>query len=585
MTLGPPGSSEESGRADLDRIRRQLRERGYLRGPLTGWMVGPSGARLSPLRVNAASSLRVGLLGGPLVGLPAAAAVAAANRPHIGSARDLILLGIYFSAAMGLTLAVLEFLTDTLLGWLARRGLTMVGRAERLAGRVGLLFGAAATLYLAALLRGGRAAAGGSGLPAWLIWGAAVVGALAIGHLIGRLTRLGSLVSLAAAGGGQALSGRASDRRGRLVAAGGVLLLLAAAALMVFLPVTRGAVPRPPARFDALPFPGRILLVGVDGLDSALLESARSDPALPHIARLSREGALYELSGGGPNIPPSVWTSIATGRPAAEHGVLGYQSDRLPGMRAPMQQTPGASPLMLSLRLLLPPLSPSPAAVSSGMRRSRAIWEVLADAGVPTAAVNWWATWPAGSGEGVGVSERAFARLAARARPDRDAAPEALQRELEGLFGADLKEARRRTGRTGADPESPAGPAALIDAWHALIFERLASGGVARVLLVYLPGLDIARTRSPAGEGRDDLLRGLDALLGRLSEAMSPSDLLLVVGDPGRSGDSAGVLLAYGGRVRRSPAGRRADRLDIAPTLLALAGLPPARDLPGRALL
>jgi hypothetical protein len=117
---------------------------------------------------------------------------------------------------------------------------------------------------------------------------------------------------------------------------------------------------------------------------------------------------------------------------------------------------------------------------------------------------------------------------------------------------------------------------------------------------VYLPGLDIA-TMQHVGEGSVGDLAGLDArldavrayyrltddLIGQAAEDVSASDVLVLVGDPGRmarrSGVAEGLLALRGGPVRAADLGTVTER-DVAPTVLHLAGLPRSRELEGRVL-
>ncbi|HET6374126.1 MAG TPA: hypothetical protein VFG76_12525, partial [Candidatus Polarisedimenticolia bacterium] len=144
--------SDEKG--SLDEVRARLRDLGYLRGPLsglTGWIVsgriGAGGASPFP-RISLAAGLRLAVIGGPILGGAAAALIALTNRPHFSSPGDLALLALYLSVVFGLVLWGLELLTDSILARLASRGLVLVGGFEKAAGRVGLLFSLATTLYL-----------------------------------------------------------------------------------------------------------------------------------------------------------------------------------------------------------------------------------------------------------------------------------------------------------------------------------------------------------------------------------------------------------------------------------------------------
>ncbi len=613
---------DPAGPPQLDSIRAQLKQLGYLRGPLagfSGWLLGAaapgSSASSGPsesgpssfLRISALSSLRVGLTGGPLLGLAAAAAVVLANLPHVSLPRDLVVPALYLAPVFGAALAALEFSADACLGWLARRGLVLIGEVERIAGRVGFLFSVATTLYLSYLLRGGRLAARGprqgDGLPDWLLWGTAVVGALAVGHAIGRLTRLGSLIfilrvfSLGVAGSG-------GHRRGRLQLAAGALVLLAAAATILAPGGRSGDSFIPASPFTPAPFPGRVIFIAVDGLAPSWYDRMKSSGGCPELALLEQQGSRYLLDARQDRVPPRFWTTVATGRPAAAHGILGFEALRVPGLSTPVQESPGDSGFGFSLKLLLPPLNPAPVPVAGGLRRARAVWEILSEGGVRSAAINWWASWPASSppsptaptsAGGIVVSERAFTRLMAGARPDRDVVPETLQAALEQAFSGDMRAARSAAAASGiTGDDALLERAALLDGFHALVARRLLEQEQARVLLLYLPGLDIVRSGEPgghAGLGPAASLGHLDALIGALVAEARPEDIVLVACHPGRALPSGrerpedGMLLIGGGRVRAGRPARRVQAVDLAPTLLALAGFPPARDLAGDGVL
>lgn len=607
---GPPPGNPAAGMT-LDAIRARLRERGYL-GGVAGWVASARAGGW--VRYSAASSLRAGAVGGPLLAVPAAAAIAMANRPHLDATKDLIVLGLYLAIVLGCVLAVLEFLTDMTLALVARSGLVLVGRAERLAGRAGLLFTAATTLYLAFLLRGSRAG-GSPALPgsavegplAWLAWGALLVTALGIGHVVGRVTRVGSLVALLASGAEGQTDAGPGARRGAVALAAGLLLLAAAGAVVFTGRAARVATTptgsRALAKLPARPTPGRIVVLGVDGLGADLLEEAAADAARhPSMARLQREAACYPLVREAGRIPPSVWTSIATGRPADEHGVLAFSAERIWGLSTPLQPAAERGDgFSLSPRLLWPPMHPRPGPVDATMRRAPALWEILEAGGVRSASINWWASWPAVEGGGIVVSDRALLRLLAEAKLDRDVWPPDLQRAIEATFEETRRSIASRVEgieRSG-DASAMARRAATGDAYHATVARRIDQGEESpRVMLLYLPGLDIVLAGPDEGvsEGVDWLLTHLDALVGEFMGSAAADDLLLLVGDPGRrvpgsdSRQVEGVFQVWSpgfpeeGRVLSGP-GPAHSLLDVAPTILALAGVPLALDLPGRPIL
>ncbi|MGH9868238.1 MAG: alkaline phosphatase family protein [Candidatus Polarisedimenticolia bacterium] len=576
-------------RPSLAEVRERLRDRGYLEGRLSLWVATGRGGAASLLRLALAASLRVGLLGGAILAVPAAAALALANRPHIHQVREVIWLWLFLAILLGASLAALELTAELMLAWLARRGLILLGRAERLAGRVGLLFAAAATLYLIFYVRGGRMSASapvtGSTLPGWLLWGAVMLGALGAAHVVGRLARLGSLATLFASAAGHLSPPRADGRWGRVAAFAFWGAALVMGGLLVFAPEAPDAPPAPAAPVvEPLPVPGRVILVGVDGLDASLMDQLVDRGELQMLRTLAGKSVRYDLRSEEPPVPPRRWTTVATGLPSDLHGVLGYQAGRVPGLSSPVQD-PASSLWPLSPRLLLPPRVAASAPVDARLRRASAVWEILTEHGVRAAAVNWWASWPATkSGGGVVVSDRTFPRLMADRAADRDAVPPELERDLNKSFPSDLEWAKQRLVASGLTQGGPAAAAALADAWHARVGVRLLADPGLRVLMLYLPSLDIARRSQPTS--LPGVLSSLDLLLGDLMEQLREDDLLLLAADPGRGGNPVGVLLVHGTRAVREAGPRAGARLlDLAPTLLALAGLPTADDLPGRPVL
>jgi len=579
-TPGPPH--------DLDAIRSQLRDRGYLRGPLApaaGWILGGRHAPSSFLRSNAVNSLKVAALGGPMMGLLAAILIALANRPHFSQTGRFTLLALFLSCWYAAALWLIGFVVDSLLGMLARRGLVLVGSLERLAARTGLVVGAGVTIYLALLLRQHRTGAGGG--RAWLAWVCAVAIALLIGQAISRFVRIGALAALIGAGVDlreQLSQGRMPGGRGVRWVAAGLLALLIAALLVALAPWPPWLMPGGDAAARTpRAMPGRIVLIGVDGLDALWFRQATRAGLMPHLARLESEAARYDVASPGPRVPPVVWTTIATGRPPEEHGIWGFQSERLPGIAVQVQRTTRA-PLGLSPSLLLPPLGARAAPISASLRRARAIWEILDEAGLSAVVVNWWATWPAASRHGVTISDRAFWRFHKGVPPSRDVAPPGLESALATQYASDCArlEQRRVAWMGPAVPEAE--DPLRLDGWHAESVSELMRASRRRLTMLYLPGLDIVRGRAgpTAARGAEQVASQVDLLVHELLAMLDPADILMVLGEPGRTPGDAGFLLISGDRVVAGQRARTLTHLDFMPTLLALCGLPPARDLAGR---
>jgi Type I phosphodiesterase / nucleotide pyrophosphatase len=174
--------------------------------------------------------------------------------------------------------------------------------------------------------------------------------------------------------------------------------------------ITAGALagPRPAAATAAAPgkavpvalpspLPPRVILLLMDGadLDDVVLPMAEAGE-LPHFSRLMEEGTWGPLATIEPTLSPVVWTTIATGKPPAEHGIRGFVFFRLPGIRRPIRQFPLHTGLNFRLFPLLERLPGMPTfrlPYTSDLRRVEALWTIAGRA-YPVGVYRWLATWP-----------------------------------------------------------------------------------------------------------------------------------------------------------------------------------------------
>lgn len=68
----------------------------------------------------------------------------------------------------------------------------------------------------------------------------------------------------------------------------------------------------------------RVLLIGLDGASWTILDPLLREGKLPNLDRLRQRGVTAELGTVEPLDSPPVWTTIATGRPPAVHGVTNF---------------------------------------------------------------------------------------------------------------------------------------------------------------------------------------------------------------------------------------------------------------------
>lgn len=358
----------------------------------------------------------------------------------------------------------------------------------------------------------------------------------------------------------------------------------------------------------------RLLLVGLDGADWAVLDPLIEAGRLPNLARLVREGVRAKLMTITPTLSPVVWTTIATGVDPEEHGILDFLIPATGGQ--------AAQP------------------VTSAHRKVAAVWDLLSEAGISVGVVGWWATWPAERVRGYMVSDRiAYQLFGIRPDPNDPSGktwPGELYGEIRSLvfpperIGWEeilpfLDGPRRRPEQFDAEEQE------LLREFRTLlasgrtyleISRALARSHPARFEAVYFEGTDtvghlFAPYRPPRLVGVsarryesfravvDRYYETVDGYLGRLLEGRGAGWTVLVVSDHGfatdetrpRSTDSRighgaaadwhrkfGILILSGANIVRGKRITDATVRDVAPTVLALFGIPVPASWRGRVL-
>jgi hypothetical protein len=160
---------------------------------------------------------------------------------------------------------------------------------------------------------------------------------------------------------------------------------------MLFVPAMteREDASRMPPMVVTSPTTIRVALIAVDGLTWEIVQS-RPDliGTLPY---------AYPLEAAEGDSAAERWASLGTGVSTADHGVRAIEGVRFRGGSHIIQQISRADVVLLDATPLLglarrEPLPPT-------VRRRDYVWEILASRGVSAAAVNWWTT--ADSQEGI----------------------------------------------------------------------------------------------------------------------------------------------------------------------------------------
>jgi Type I phosphodiesterase / nucleotide pyrophosphatase len=380
-----------------------------------------------------------------------------------------------------------------------------------------------------------------------------------------------------------------------------------------------------------------LIFIAADGLEWSVMEPLVNAGRLPAISGLMATGSYGYLDSMIPTYSPVVWTSIATGKPPAEHGIEHFVYDAGGGQGTRYY--------------------------TSGHRKTKAFWNILSDYGLTVDLLGWWMTYPAETIHGVMVAQtnttgvlddpkRALWKGSLLRGVEGQVTPPERQNEVMDI----LEETEASFDSLAAAIFGPAATAPMspftklmwdqsrwsfrADAVYTRVAERLlASKEPFDILSVYIGGPDVAghrfwryaypedfRNPPPPDEAAafghviDDYYIHLDRVVAALQRAAPAGTSVLIVSDHGMHtvnprGDFSvedtpenwnsghhldappGVFIASGpgfvdgtpGDSLAAPFARASLKAiggvyDVLPTLLALKGIPVGRDFAGRVL-
>lgn len=359
----------------------------------------------------------------------------------------------------------------------------------------------------------------------------------------------------------------------------------------------------------------RFILAGWDSADWKLINPLLDAGEMPGMAWLVEGGVSGNLATMEPQLSPMLWTSIATGKRAWQHGVHGFTE--------------------------VDPASGRVVPVSYASRRCKTVWEILGERGLRSHVIGWFATHGEPNPHGCIVSNMADSLQ--RAKPnDGPAVWPPLPKGT--CWPPDLAEAIAplRVSPYDLDPEEIlrlfvpkaheidqqkdprlwllAGHLAEAFSVHAQAVHAMENDPNWDFTAIYYRPLDEICHRfmpyhSPRMDGvpeRDfELYRDVvnstyrlyDLFLRRLMHFAGPDGALMVVSDHGFHSDHLrptftpnvpagitvwhrpqGIFAARGPGFRQDELVFGARLLDIAPTVLGYFGVPAGRDMDGRFL-
>ncbi|MDB6038106.1 MAG: type phosphodiesterase/nucleotide pyrophosphatase [Verrucomicrobiales bacterium] len=353
----------------------------------------------------------------------------------------------------------------------------------------------------------------------------------------------------------------------------------------------------------------KLLLIGWDAADWRLINPLLDEGKLPNLRRLVEGGTIGNIATIEPMLSPMLWTSIATGKRAHKHGVLGFSE--------------------------IDPISAAVRPVTTLSRKTRAIWNILTLKEKRCNVIGWWPSHPAEPINGVMVSnefQSAPPELDETWPLPRDSVyPERLRGPI-----ADLRLHPRELSHEHIGPFVPRwqeidrAQDQRIDVIGKILAECSSVHAVATAVMqlepwefmgIYYNAIDafchhfmpFHPPHCPGVPEKDfELYRNVvtaayryhDLMLGTLMELAGEETAILLVSDHGFHSDDArkrvlpeepaaiandhrrfGIFAMRGSGIKKDERIYGASILDVAPTILHYFGLPFGRDMDGKPLL
>ncbi len=359
-------------------------------------------------------------------------------------------------------------------------------------------------------------------------------------------------------------------------------------------------VKRAELRRDARSAPGRVAIFALDGADWELISELVNDGRLPNLKALAQGGSTASVQSIQPMVSPMLWTTVATGLTPDRHGVLDFVDHAL--------HTP----------------------TDAFSRRAPALWEIADSFGRSALVSDWWTAWPPSAHENT-IFDAPVELRANAIYPD-----DVQQRAASLVVPADTvgyAQIRRFLNISPAEFDKAVSSGAATDPIN--VFRRvLAKTWSDHRVAINLYNDARRNSREPllvmmSYEGTDavnhlfapfhppyredvsqegyrkfwpavaNYYSEVDRLLGEWMGALAPDTNVIVVSAHGfrwghnrpyaipngraMLGDhrSPGIFIAYGQRVAPARGNHTMSLFDVAPTALALLGLPKSVEMPG----
>ncbi len=353
----------------------------------------------------------------------------------------------------------------------------------------------------------------------------------------------------------------------------------------------------------------KVLLIGWDAADWKIINPLLDAGQMPALENIVNNGVIGNLATLEPPLSPILWTSIATGKRADKHGILGFTE--------PDPATGGIRP------------------VTSTSRKVKAIWNILMQHGLKCNVISWWPSHPAEPIDGAVISNF-YQKVKDKIDKPWAMAPGTVHpKNLEKIIAALRIHPQELTSAhifpfvpelAKVDQEKDKRVAAIIK----ILAENATVHSAATWLMenqewdftaIYFDGIDhfchgFMKFHPPQMKGVPDDLYNLykdvvssayrfhDMMLERLMKLAGDDTTVILISDHGFHSDYLrpkklpkepaapayehspyGIIAMKGENLRKDERIYGATLLDIAPTILSLYGLPVAENMDGYPLI
>jgi predicted AlkP superfamily phosphohydrolase/phosphomutase/tetratricopeptide (TPR) repeat protein len=353
----------------------------------------------------------------------------------------------------------------------------------------------------------------------------------------------------------------------------------------------------------------KVLLIGWDAADWKVINPLMDAGKMPALEKLVNNGIIGNLATLDPPLSPMLWTSIATGKRADKHGILGFIE--------PVPNVGGVRPVNVT------------------SRKTHAIWNILGSKGLKTNVVSWWPSHPAEPVNGVMVSN--FYKQATKAFGKKwpmlkgTIHPEEMTKELRKYrvhpgeltaahilpFVPNAAKVDQEKDKRLASVAKITADAASVQAVSTYLMENTEWDFMA----VYFDAIDhyghgFMKFKAPQMPGIPDDLFELykdvveggyiyhDMMLERMLKLAGEDTTVVLISDHGFHSDhlrplalpklpaapamehrAYGIICMAGPGIKKDERIYGASLLDITPTILSLYDLPLGKDMDGKVLL